>query len=67
VGDLGEDTIGEDTIAQSVNRSFLPSFDSLGRRHLFVFPMTNAQHDLTKRKMLSDGSANVKHSEITMR
>jgi len=30
---------------------------------LLVFPLTNAQLDLTKRKMLSNGSANVKHSE----
>ena len=35
---------------------------SLGRKLLFVFPLTNAQLDLTKRKM-SNGSANVKHSE----
>jgi len=30
---------------------------------LFVFPLTNAQLDLSKRKMSSNGSANVKHSE----
>jgi len=35
---------------------------SLSRKLLFVFPLTNAQLDLTKRKM-SNGSANVKHSE----
>jgi len=35
----------------------------LGRKLLFVFPLTNAQLDLTKRKMSSNGSANVKHSE----
>ena len=35
---------------------------SLGCKLLFVFPLTNAQLDLTKRKM-SNGSANVKHSE----
>ena len=40
--------------------SFLPS---LGHKLLFVFPLTNAQLDLTKRKMSSNGSANVKHSE----
>jgi len=28
-----------------------------------VFLLTNAQLDLTKRKMLSNGSANMKHSE----
>ena len=39
---------------------------SLGRKLLFVFPLTNAQLDLTKRKM-SNGSANVKHSEIIIR
>jgi len=36
---------------------------SLGRKLLFVFPLTNAQLDLTKRKMSSNGSANVKHIE----
>jgi len=36
---------------------------SLDRKRLFVFPLTNAQLDLTKRKMSSNGSANVKHSE----
>ena len=36
---------------------------SLGRKHLFVFPLTNAQLHLTKRKMSLNGSANVKHSE----
>ena len=36
---------------------------SLGRKLLFVFPLTNAQLHLTKRKMSSNGSANVKHSE----
>ena len=35
---------------------------SVTRKLLFVFPLTNAQLDLTKRKM-SNGSANVKHSE----
>ena len=33
------------------------------RKLLFVFPLTNAQLHLTKRKMSSNGSANVKHSE----
>ena len=37
---------------------------SVGRSlRLFVFPLTNAQLHLTKRKMSSNGSANVKHSE----
>jgi len=36
---------------------------SLGCKLLFVFPLTNAQLDLMKRKMLSNGSANVKHNE----
>ena len=36
---------------------------SLGRKLLFVCPLTNAKLDLTKRKMSSNGSANVKHSE----
>jgi len=35
----------------------------LGRKLLFVFPLTNAQLDLTKRKMSLNGSANLKHSE----
>ena len=30
---------------------------------LFVFPLTNAQLHLTKRKMSSNGSANVKYCE----
>ena len=30
---------------------------------LFVYPLTNAQLHLTERKMSSNGSANVKHSE----
>ena len=29
---------------------------SLGRKLLFVFPLTNAQLDLTKRKMLSNNN-----------
>jgi len=36
---------------------------TLGRKLLFVFPLTNAQLHLTKRKVSSNGSANVKHSE----
>ena len=36
---------------------------SLGRKLSFVFPLTNAQLDLTKRKISLNGSANVKHSE----
>ena len=43
-----------------VDRSVDPS---LGRKLLFVFPLTNAQLHLTKRKMSSNGSANVKYSE----
>jgi len=35
----------------------------LGRKLLFVFPLTNAQLHSTKRKMSSNGSASVKHSE----
>jgi len=37
---------------------------ALSHKLLFVFLLTNAQLELTKRKMLSNGSANVKHSEI---
>ena len=44
-------------VDRSVDHSFL------GRKLLFVFPLTNAQLDLTKSKMSSNGSANVKHSE----
>ena len=40
-------------VDRSVGRSLL----------LFVFLLTNAQLHLTKRKMSSNGSANVKHSE----
>jgi len=47
-------------VVRSVCRSVDPS---LGRKLLFVFPLTNAQLDLTKRKMSSNGSTNVKHSE----
>jgi len=36
---------------------------SLSCKLLLVVPLTNAQLDLTKRKMSSNGSANVKHSE----
>jgi len=44
--------------------TFFPSFlPCLGRKVLFVFPLTNAQLDLTKRKMSLNGLANVKHSE----
>jgi len=32
---------------------------SMGRKLLFVFPLTNAQLDLTKREMSSNGSANI--------
>ena len=35
----------------------------MGRKLLFVFPVTNAQLDLTNGKMWLNGSANVKHSE----
>ena len=49
-----------DSLVWSIGRSIL---HSLGRKLLFLFPMTNAQLDLTKRKMSSNGSANVKHSE----
>jgi len=48
-------------VGRSVGRLFLPS---LGRRLLFAFSLTNAQLDLTNRKMSSNGSANVKYSEI---
>jgi len=45
-------------VDRSVGRSFLPWVVNL-----LVFPLTNAQLELTKRKMSSNGSANVKHSE----
>ena len=48
------------SVSRSVGRLILPS---LGRKLLFVFLLTNAQLDLTKRKMLLNGSANLKHSE----
>ena len=47
-----------------VDRSVTSSFLSHKlRKLLFVFPLTNAQLDLTKRNMSSNGSANVKHGE----
>ena len=45
-------------LAWPMGRSLLPS---LGRKLLFVFLLTNAQLELTKRKMLLNGSAIVKH------
>ena len=48
------------SLAWLIGPSFHPS---LGCKLLFVFPLTSAQLDLTKRKMLPNGSANVKHSE----
>jgi len=47
-------------VDRSVGRSILPS---LGHKLSFVFPLTNAQLDLTKTKMSLTGSSNVKHSE----
>ena len=56
--------MSEPEFTRLVDRSVTPSFlPSLGRKALFVFPLINAQLDLTKRKMLSNGLANVKHSE----
>ena len=52
--------MSEREFTRLVDRSVTPS---LGRKLLFVFPLTNAQLHLTKRKMSSNGSANVKHSE----
>jgi len=52
--------VSEREFTRLVDRSLLTSF---GRKRLFVFPLTNAQLDLTKRKMSSNGSENVKHSE----
>ena len=51
--------VSEREFTRLVGRSVDPS---LGRKLLFLFPLTNAQLDLTKRKMSSNGSANVKHS-----
>jgi len=52
--------VSEREFTRLVDRSILTS---LGRKLLFVFPLTNAQLDLTKRKISLNGSANVKHSE----
>jgi len=52
--------VSEREVTCLVDQSILPS---LGRKRLFVFPLTSAQLDLAKRKMLLNGSANVKHSE----
>ena len=38
-------------------------YPSLGHKLLFVFPLTNAQLDLTNGKMSSNGLANAKRSE----
>ena len=58
-----------DYFAEMQNRSLVSEREftrlvgrSLGRKLLFVFPLTNAQLDLTKRKMSSNGSTNVKYS-----
>jgi len=56
--------VSEREFTPLVVRSVVPS---LGRKLLFVFPLTNAQLDLTKRKMSPNGSANVKHSKIIIR
>jgi len=55
--------VSEREFTRLVDRSVTPSFLPWVVKLLFVFPLTNAQLDLTKRKMLSNGSANVKHSE----
>ena len=56
--------VSEREFTRLVDRSATPSsLPSLGSKLLFVFPLTNAQLDLTKEKMSSNGSANVKHSE----
>jgi len=52
--------VSEREFSRLVGRSVGRSVD---RKLLFVFLLTNAQLDLTKRKMSSNGSANVKHSE----
>ena len=52
--------VSERKFTRLVDQSVTPS---LGHKLLFAFPLTDAQLDLTKRKMLSNGSANVKHSE----
>ena len=48
------------SLAWLIGRLLLPS---LGRKLLFVFLLTNAQLDLTKRKMSLNDSAKEKHSE----
>jgi len=56
--------VSEREFTRLVDQLVIPSFlPSLGCKLLFVFPLTNAQLALMKRKMLSNGSANVKHSE----
>jgi len=62
--EIGVKWASANLLAWSISRWLLPS---LGRKLLFVFLLTNAQLELTKRKMLSNGSANVKHSEIIIR
>ena len=52
--------MSEGLVGRLVGRSVDPS---LGRKLLFVFPLTNAQLDLMNRTMSSTGSVNVKHSK----
>ena len=49
------------TLGRSVGHSFLPWVVNVF--FFFVFPLTNAQLDLTKRNLSSNGSGKVKHSE----
>jgi len=54
--------VSEREFTRLVDRSVTPSFlPFLGRKRLFVFPLTNAQLELRKRKCRR--MANVKHSE----
>ena len=57
---FAECEIGIHSLGRSVGRSV---GRSMGRELLLVFPLTNAQLHFTERKMSSNGSANVKHSE----
>ena len=52
--------MSEREFTRLVGRSVDPS---LGRKLLFLFPLTNAQLD-EEKKMSSNGSAKVKHSEV---
>ena len=53
----------EGEFTRLIDRSLAPSFLPWVVKFCLYSTLTNAQLDLTKRKMSSNGSTNVKHSE----